>query len=152
MTRSANEAATLIFRRVEGIDFSEHGLSINLFNIIGSLDGQRNIQTIADEDGYDFDDLHRKVSRLHAMGLIESVGRQSRYASRQIMKQLANHLSKSVGPIAGILIEDMAMELGCTSHRMPLPKLGELIRRMAEKISDRKQAEEFIQKAMSLVS
>lgn len=151
METSNAEMAGMYFKRIEGVSLSDQGVDIQMFNIVVILDGSRDVQTVAREEGYDLKDLLQKIFRLQELGLVEAVGGRSTYVGRQVMNQLVNNFSMAVGPIASIMIEDILADMGHTTHNLPGHKFTELIRRVREKITDKDLADEFIDKATALI-
>ena len=68
-----DELKDIVFRRVEGIDYSIIKNNIKLFNIFLSVDGKRSVKTISKDEGYDQDYLFAKIDEMEKMGLLMAV-------------------------------------------------------------------------------
>lgn len=68
-----DEVQNIVFKRVEGIDYSVIRNDIKMFNIFMSIDGTRSVSGIAKEDAYDLDYLFSEIDKMEKMGLIVPV-------------------------------------------------------------------------------
>ena len=64
------EISGIVFKRVEGVDYSIIRNDIKMFNIFLSIDGRRSVKTIAREDAYDEGRLFSDIDKLEKMGLL----------------------------------------------------------------------------------
>jgi len=71
----------IVFKRVEGVDYSMIKNDIKIFNIFLSIDGKRSVKTIANEDAYDPDYLFSAIDKMEKMGLLVPVDGASRQVS-----------------------------------------------------------------------
>jgi len=60
----------IVYRRVDGVDYSMIKNDIKIFNIFLSIDGSRSVKRIANEDAYDPDYLFSAIDKLEKMGLL----------------------------------------------------------------------------------
>ncbi len=63
----------IVFRRVPGIDYSMIKNDVKLFNIFLSIDGQRSVNEISQEDAYDPNDLFSAIDEMEKIGLLVPV-------------------------------------------------------------------------------
>jgi hemerythrin len=68
-----NEFADIIFKRVDGADYSTIRNDIKLFSVFLAFDGRRSVRTIASDDGYELRDLAARIDRMEKLGLIAAV-------------------------------------------------------------------------------
>lgn len=68
-----DELKDIVFRRVEGIDYSIIRNDIRMFNIFLSVDGKRSVKTIAKDEGYDQDYLFARIDDMERMGLLTAI-------------------------------------------------------------------------------
>ncbi len=69
----------IVFRRVEGVDYSMIRNDIKMFNIFLAVDGKRSVEDIAQEDAYELDYLFPIIDKMEKMGLLvplDGAGRQ----------------------------------------------------------------------------
>lgn len=65
-----DEVKDIVFRRVEGIDYSIIRNDLKMFNIFLSIDGKRSVETIAKDDSYDLDYLFSAIDKMEKLGLL----------------------------------------------------------------------------------
>lgn len=65
-----NDMKDIVFKRVEGVDYSIIRNDIRKFNIFLSVDGQRSVNVISKEDAYDPDYLFSAIDEMERMGLL----------------------------------------------------------------------------------
>lgn len=148
---SVNEMARMQFKRIEGLNLSEFGLDFRLFNVATALDGVRDVKTIAKEGSYDLSDLCSMIARLQEMGVVEALQGGKKYISKKLITQLTDQLSISVGPVASVLVDDVAAAMGYRRYNLPTHRLQELIERLGESIGDINRAAAFMQAMDSIV-
>lgn len=74
-----NDMKDIVFKRVEGVDYSIIRNDVRKFNIFLSVDGKRSVNVIAKEDAYDSDYLFSTIDEMERMGLLvplDGAGRQ----------------------------------------------------------------------------
>jgi len=69
----------IVFRRVDGVDYSMIRNDLKMFNIFLAVDGKRSVKAIAQEDAYELDYLFSLVDKMEKMGLLMPVDGASRY-------------------------------------------------------------------------
>lgn len=63
----------IVFKRVEGIDYSEIRDDLKMFNIFFSIDGERTVNAISQDHSYDSDYLFSAIDKMEKMGLVVPV-------------------------------------------------------------------------------
>ena len=63
----------IVFRRVEGVDYSMIRNDIKMFNIFLSIDGKRSVNAISQQDAYDPEYLFSAVDKMEKLGLLVPV-------------------------------------------------------------------------------
>jgi hemerythrin len=76
-----DEVKDIVFRREEGVDYSIIRNDVRMFNIFLSIDGDRSVKAIAQEDAYDIDYLFAKIDEMEKMGLLVPVDGADRQES-----------------------------------------------------------------------
>ena len=64
------EVKDIVFRRVDGVDYSMIRNNLEMFNIFLSVDGKRSVNAISQEDAYDPDFLFSAIDKMEKMGLL----------------------------------------------------------------------------------
>jgi hemerythrin len=85
----------IIFRRVDGVDYSVVRSNVYLFNVFLSMDGERSVERIAREDSYDPEYLAAVVDKMEKIGLLvpidgggrREVGTQKNVAFSKLPKE-----------------------------------------------------------------
>ena len=70
---AVNEFKNIVFKRVDGVNYSVIKNDLKTFNVFLSIDGTRSINDIAQEDLYDPDYLISEVDKMEKMGLLMAV-------------------------------------------------------------------------------
>jgi hypothetical protein len=102
MTIPLEQIGRTIFKRSHRFNASDYANDIRSFNVLFALDGRRTVQTIAEEDAFDLDDLINKVKDFYDQGLIEPVTDEgiSRGRAKKILDTIILKRSRGVGAIA----------------------------------------------------
>ncbi len=142
----AGEIPGMVLKRSQGIDTANLSLDLSLSNLVWALDGIRTIEAIAREDGYNLDVLVERAGQLLAMGLVEKVVDNSRrIADHSFVQELTRQLSTAIGPIADLLIEDIAQEMGLDLNSFPLYQLDNFIALLSKEIRQKEKADTFVE-------
>ena len=102
MTIPREEIGKTVFRRSARLNPSDFNNDIKTFNVIFALDGNRSVQTIADQDMFDLEELQNKIQTLYDQGLIEPVMDDgiSRGRAKRLLDAIILKRSRGVGSIA----------------------------------------------------
>ena len=65
-----DETRNIVFKRVDGVDYSIIKNDLEKFNIFLSVDGKRSVNEISKEDFYDPDYLFSEIDKMEKMGLL----------------------------------------------------------------------------------
>ena len=65
-----NAIKDIVFKRVDGIDYSMIRNDLKTFNVFFAIDGKRSVNDIAQDDAYDSDHLLLVIDKLEKMGLL----------------------------------------------------------------------------------
>ncbi len=68
-----NQFGDIIFKRVDGVDYSGVRDNTSLFSLLLVIDGKRTVNAIAREDNYDEKELFAMIDQIEKMGLIVPV-------------------------------------------------------------------------------
>ena len=74
-----SQVQDIIFRRVDGVDYSMIRNDLKMFNIFLAVDGKRSVKAIAREDAYELDYLFPLIDKMEKMGLLMPIDGASRY-------------------------------------------------------------------------
>jgi hypothetical protein len=87
--------------------------------------------------------LKRTLAKLLQQGLIEPVKKDVPVLNEAFVSALKINLSKAIGPMAEILIEDVADEMKINPHDIPINGAAELINNLSLEIPDENRRIEF---------
>jgi len=102
MTIPLEEIGETVFIRSARLNLSNYDNDIRTFNILFALDGKRTVQTIADQDAFDPEELRNRIKTLYDQGLIEPVMDDglSRGRAKKLLDAIILKRSRGVGAIA----------------------------------------------------
>jgi hypothetical protein len=101
-----------IFKRSDRFNVSDYTDDIKSFNILFALDGKRSVQTIAEQDAFDLDDLTNRIKEFYDQGLIEPVMDESISCGRakKLLDAIIHNRSRGVGAIARAIKVKIALK------------------------------------------
>ena len=151
MDPTSGDVSGKVFRRVTKADLGEFSLDGNMLNVLMSLDGKKDLPAVASELGLSLDDARRVMSRLLELGLAESVEAESVAVDQEFLDYLNNQLVNAVGPVAGVLMEDVARDLGHELTKFPGNRAAELIVQLSQEIQQEDMKHQFKQNMLNKI-
>lgn len=102
MTIPLEQIGRTKFKRSAHLTLSDYADDIKSFNVLFALDGRRSVQTIAEQDAFDQDDLISRIKGFYDQGLIEPIVDEviSRGRAKRILDAIILKRSRGVGAIA----------------------------------------------------
>lgn len=137
--------ASSVYRRCVRNDLGEVSLDSRMLTLMMNLNGDKNAATLAGELGMTLSDVREVLSRLDQLGLIEEVVSSVPTLSADFYPFLADQLSKAMGPMAEILLEDLLTEMDLQRESIPLTRAAELVDALAREIPRSEKRTEFQQ-------
>jgi hypothetical protein len=126
MNLSRSGQLDLYFRKVIRKDSDEISLDADMIRLLIAIDENRSLYQIAEEVDMETTTLKTTLSKLLEQGLIEPVKKDITYLDRVFLEALRINLSKVIGPMAEILIEDVVTEMNLKSSEIPINQAAEL--------------------------
>lgn len=123
-----------VFRQVVGDHRTTESLDPLLRQIFLECDGHRTIAEVAVKIGREPTHLENAVTRLIEMNLIRAVGTGARWTDRHFFRALSLALSRAVGPIAPVLIDEEIDALGHPRDRFPAELAADLVDALAREV------------------
>ena len=151
MDPTSGDVSGKVFRRVTKADLGEFSLDGNMLNVLMSLDGKKDLPAVASEVGLSLDDARQVMSRLLELGLAESVEAESVAVDQEFLDYLNNQLVNAVGPVASVLMEDVARDLGHELSKFPGNRAAELIVQLAQEIQQEDMKHQFKQNMLNKI-
>lgn len=143
MDYSLQELSEMIFKKSETINISDLSLDIKMLNIYWAMDGSRDLKTVARDDAYDLEELAANVQNLLRMGALEVNQAIPGFIDKKTLDILTQNLSRAIGPMADIIVEDTISDMGYSLSTFPNHKLEQLINQLALEIRDVEGSENF---------
>jgi hypothetical protein len=140
------------YRKVIRKDHDQISLDADMIRLLIAIDENKSLYQIADEVDMRADTLKTNLEKLLQQGLIEPVKRDLPVLDRIFLQALKINLSKVIGPISEILIEEVVSELELTSPGIPVDQAAELITTLSHEIPDQEKRIEFKKSMMDILN
>lgn len=134
MDMSSTQISHMVFRRVSPGSRGTYSLDSEALSVLMELNGTKSLATVAKELGMSIAAMREVISRLLQQGLIEQTDEAISKVDGDFMGYLRSELAIATGPIADILIEEAAKDLGYTMVQFPTHKAAELVDVLAREI------------------
>ncbi len=130
----SGEIGGLVFIRRISPHLPQMTLGGDMLMVLAAMDGTRTLDEISEKVGVDMVELREVVSSLGQSNLIQEVGSTGDMLSSEFMDMVTLELSKACGPIAELLVEDAAEDMGVAVNQVPPERAAELIEMLAREI------------------
>lgn len=147
MSRSAGNLPSLIFKSSVKGDIGQFSLDGRMLKVLMALDGKKDLGRVAGELRMELGLLKKIIQLLYRKKLIRKIEETVRVIDGDFFDFLNAQLSRAVGPIAEILIEDEIAEFSPNPNAVPCSRSAELVEVLARQIPREEKKVEF-QKAM----
>jgi hypothetical protein len=152
MDLARSEQMDLYFRKVIRKDSDKVSLDADMIRLLIVIDENKSLSRIAEEVEMEASVLRNTLSRLLQQGLIEPVKKDVVYLDRIFLEALRINLSKSIGPIAEILIDDVIAGMKLKTNEIPANQAAELISNVSVEIPDEKGRIDFKKSMLSILN
>lgn len=130
----SGDISKLILKRTVRADVGEVSLDSQMLNVLMELDGKKTLGQVAQSLNMNMKTLRDITSRLYQMRLCEAAAESMPALGRDFFNELSVELSKAMGPIADVVIEDEIADMGETQDRFPAHRAAELVDVLARQI------------------
>jgi len=141
--------ASSVYRRSVRDDLGEVSLDSRMLTLLMQINGEKNTAELAGELGLTLSDIRDVLIRLDHLGLIEEVISSVPTLSGDFYPFLTDQLSKAMGPMAEILLEDLLQEMALERESIPLTRAAELVDALAREIPRNEKRAAFQQVLLS---
>ena len=124
------------YRKVIRKDNEEVTLDADMIRLLIAIDETKSLFQLAEEVDMENAAFKNTLSRLLDQGLIEPIQKDNPVLDEIFMESLKISLSRAIGPIAEILIEDAAEDMQLTSSAIPIHQAADLITHLSLEIPD----------------
>ena len=133
---------------------SEIQLRAEDWSVLTLIDGERTVREIADHSQLNELYSSKIICRLYELGLVEFLGLQtaeppppSDFVEASFVDNIETDLTRAIGPMAPIVIDECAEQMGHSRSGLPRDAVPELVERLANEIADPARRTKF-QEAM----
>jgi len=151
MDVTSGDLSALVFERVPAQNLGEFSLDGRMLSVLMEVDGRQSVGVIAQKLGMTLGAIRPVVSRLQDLKLIEAGEGSLSVLDAGFLDDLKGRLALAVGPIAEVLIEDAAGDLGYTPERFPTHRAAELVDLLARQIRREEKMAEFKQEMVNMI-
>jgi hypothetical protein len=135
------------YRKVTRLDGKEVSLDADMIRLLIAIDESKELGQIGRELGMTHDILTATLAKLSAVNLVEPIRKDIPCLDNGFLEALKLNLSRAVGPMAQILLEDALSDMKLSSSAIPKNQAAELIGALALEIPDEEGRMQF-KKAM----
>ena len=140
------------YRKVIRKDNNEISLDADMIRLLIAIDENKSLYQIADEVEMEDATLKKNLSKLLQQGLIEPVKKDLPVLDKIFLQALKINLSKTIGPMAVILIEEVVLDMELTATEIPVHQAAELITALSHEIPDEIKRIEFKKSMMDILN
>lgn len=125
------------FRKTVRKDSQTVSLDADMIRVLLAIEESKNIRQLAAELDMGDTALKQNITRLIEQGLVEPVDEQRHPAlDRSFLQAVRMNLSRVVGPMAEILLEDWVAEMNINPTSIPLDLAAELVNHLSLEIPE----------------
>lgn len=152
MNGPRSDQVDLYFRKVIRKDSDEISLDADMIRLLIAIDENKSLYQVAEEVDMQATTLKSTLSKLLEQGLIEPVKKDIAYLDHVFLEALRINLSKVIGPMAEILIEDVVEDMKLKASEIPANQAAELINNLSLEIPDEKDRIEFKKSMLAILN
>lgn len=152
MNGPRSDQVDLYFRKVIRKDSDEISLDADMIRLLIAIDENKSLYQVAEEVDMQATTLKSTLSKLLEQGLIEPVKKDIAYLDHVFLEALRINLSKVIGPMAEILIEDVVEDMNLKASEIPANQAAELINNLSLEIPDEKDRIEFKKSMLAILN
>ena len=136
MGMSTQEQLNSRYRKVTRLDGQEVSLNAEMIRLLFAIDETKEVGQIGRELGLAPEILTATLAKLSAVKLIEPVRKVVPCLGNGFLEALKLNLSRTVGPMAQILLEDVLLDMKLSPDAIPKNQAAELIGALSMEIPD----------------
>ena len=140
------------YRKVIRKDNDAVSLDADMIRLLIAIDENKNLYQIAEEVDMGTAAFKKALSNLLNQGLIEPVQKDIPVLDQAFIETLRINLSRAIGPMAEILIEDMAEEMELDSSAIPVNQAAELITHLSLEVPDEDNRMQFKKSMLAILN
>ncbi len=130
----AGDMSKLVLKRTVRADLGEVSLDSEMLQVLMELDGTKNLGQVAHSLNMNLKQLRSILNRLYKLHLCETAKEAIPKLDKAFFHYLSAELSRAMGPIADVVIEDEVSEMGESQLKFPSHRAAELVDLLARQI------------------
>ena len=142
----------IYYRKVIREDNDEISLDADMIRLLIAIDESKSLYQIFDEVNLDNTTFKQALNKLIAQGLIEPVQKDIPVMDDTFLEMLRISLSKAIGPMAEILIDDITHEMNLDPARIPVNQAAELITQLSLEVPDEENQIQFKKSMIAILN
>ena len=144
--------SNIYYRKVIRTDNDEISLDADMIRLLIAIDENKSLNQIAEEVDMSGSEFKSTLSRLLEQGLVEPVQKKLMVLDKSFLEMLRVNLSKAIGPMAEILIEDVAEEMQLEPSAIPINQAAELITQLSLEVPDEENQIQFKKSMIAILN
>lgn len=140
------------YRKVIRKDNAAVSLDADMIRLLIAIDENKNLYQIAEEVDMGTATFKKALSKLLNQGLIEPVKKDIPVLDQSFIETLRINLARAIGPMAEILIEDMAEEMEIDPSAIPVNQAAELIAHLSLEVPDEDNRMQFKKSMLAILN
>lgn len=143
MDLRSGDIALIVLRPNVHQDKDAFRLSSAMLKVLAALDGYRDVSDVVEMLGMGWGEIRQVLIKLQDKDLIAPVKEREQALSSRFFEILEERLAVYMGPVAGMLVDDIVRSMGEEKGRFPVRRARELVARLAEEITSLQKKQEF---------
>jgi hypothetical protein len=123
-----------------------------MIRLLIAIDEKKSLSQIAAEVQMEPATLKKNLGKLIQLGLVEPIKKGLPVLDKIFLQALNINLSRAIGPIAELLIEEVASEMEITEPGIPVHQAAEMITILSHEIPDPEKRIEFKKSMMDILN
>ena len=152
MDFTSKTAPGLYFRKNIRKDLQTVSLDADMIRLLLVIDEHKSLYQIAAEVEMDAATFQKNLQRLLEQGLVETVQKHAPVLDKTFLQTVRWHLSRAIGPMAQIVLEETVAEMNLDPAGIPLDQAAELIHHLALEIPDEENRIQFRKALIPLIN
>lgn len=130
----AGDISKLVLKRTVRADLGEVSLDSEMLQVLMELDGAKNLGQVSRALNMSLKQLRFVLNKLFKLNLCEAARDAIPTLDRDFFNYLSAELSRAMGPIADVVIEDEISDMGEDQSKFPAHRAAELVDMLARQI------------------
>jgi hypothetical protein len=135
----------LYFRKKASVNQNDMRMDALMLQLLLSIDESKSISQIVKETGIETETIKTTLGKLLKLQLIEVVTQEVAFLGDDFISITTQNLALAVGPIASILIEDTANQMGFSTSTIPIKNAAAFVKTLAMEIPNSEDRTRFNQ-------